>query len=210
MAKQNNKKDNKKVKENNKLSFIKNPIVKNILIGLLVVLGLVGLFFVSENVGDRSMDKDKTNISNNDTNNTNSSSSDESEEENPLINDGESWTEEEEAELEEISFSEFKKVLKKKELTIIMFGSDGCYWCVNQKPVLKHAMYLNPEVNVKLIDVSKMTSSDSEYLADLHESLASFGTPTFIAVKDGKVTSVETGGRDLKGVEEMFKNMGAI
>ena len=207
MSKQNNKKDNKKVKGNNKLSFIKNPIVKNILIGLLVVLGLVGLFFVSENVGDRSKDKDKSNLSASiDSSNTSESE----EEENPLINDGESWTEEEEAELEEISFSEFKKVLKKKELTIIMFGSDGCYWCVNQKPVLKHAMYLNPEVNVKLIDVSKMTSDDSEYLADLHESLASFGTPTFIAVKNGKVTSVETGGRDLKGVEEMFKNMGAI
>lgn len=201
MTKQNNKKDNSKI------NILKNPIVKNSLIGLLVVLGLVGLFFVSENVGDRSMDKDKSNVSDN---NTNSSSSDESENENPLINDGESWTEDEEAELEEISFSEFKKVLKKKELTIIMFGSDGCYWCVNQKPVLKHAMYLNPDVNVKLIDVSKMTSSDSEYLADLHESLASFGTPTFIAVKNGKVTAVESGGRDLTGVEEMFKNMGAI
>ena len=202
MAKENN---NKKVKANENNNILKNPIVKNILIGLLVVLGLVGLFFLSENAGDRSMDKDKSNVS--DTNNSNSS---ESEEENPLINDGEEWTEEEEAELEEISFSEFKKVLKKKELTIIMFGSDSCYWCVNQKPVLKHAMYLNPDVNVKLIDVSKMTSSDSEYLADLHESLASFGTPTFIAVKNGKVTSVESGGRDLKGVEEMFKNMGAI
>ena len=206
MAKQNNKKDNKKVNEN-KLNILKNPIVKNVLIGLLVVLGLVGLFFVSENVGDRSMDKDKSNVN---TSMSTDSETEESEEENPLINDGESWTEEEEAELEEISFSEFKKVLKKKELTIIMFGSDGCYWCVNQKPVLKHAMYLNPEVNVKLIDVSKMTSDDREYLADLHESLASFGTPTFIAVKNGKVTSVETGGRDLKGVEEMFKNMGAI
>ena len=199
MAKKVNKKND------NKLNILKNPIVKNIIIGVLVVLGLVGLFFVSENVGDRSNDKDKSNISD-----TNTNSSSESDEENPLINEGESWTEEEEAELEEISFSEFKKVLKNKELTIIMFGSDSCYWCVNQKPVLKHAMYLNPEVNVKLIDVSKMTSSDNEYLADLHDSLASFGTPTFIAVKNGKVTSVETGGRDLKGVQEMFKNMGAI
>ena len=206
MAKQNKKKDNKKVNEN-KLNILKNPIVKNVLIGLLVVLGLVVLFFVSENVGDRSMDKDKSNVN---TSMSTDGETEESEEENPLINDGESWTEEEEAELEEISFSEFKKVLKKKTLTIIMFGSDGCYWCVNQKPVLKHAMYLNPEVNVKLIDVSKMTSDDSEYLGELHESLASFGTPTFIAVKNGKVTSVETGGRDLKGVEEMFKNMGAI
>lgn len=199
------KQNNKKVK-NSKENILNNPIIKNILIALLVVLGLVGLFFLSENVGDRSMDKDLSNASASVSNGI----SDDEENENPLINEGESWTEEEEAELEEITFSEFKKVLKKKELTIIMFATDSCYWCVNQKPVLKHAMYLNPDVNVKLLDVSTMTSSDSEYLADLHESLASFGTPTFIAVKNGKVTSVETGGRDLDGVIEMFENMGAM
>lgn len=197
------KKSNKNVNNN----ILNNPLVKNGLITLLIIGGLVGLFFLSENVGDRSKDKDLSNVNTN--NSTNTSESDD-ENENPLINDGESWTEDEEAELDEISFSEFKKVLKKKELTIIMLGSDSCYWCVNQKPVLKHAMYLNPDVNVKSLDVSTMTSSDSEYLADLHESLASFGTPTFIAVKNGKVISVETGGRDLDGVVEMFENMGAI
>ena len=70
--------------------------------------------------------------------------------------------------------------------------------------------YLNEKVNVKILDVATISSSDMDYLAGLDSQLASFGTPTFIAIKSGKVTSVQTGAKDLSGLEAMFKEMGAM
>lgn len=191
-----------------------NGMIKTMGLVFGVLLLIIGLFFASEMTGDRS--KDKAYNSNSNTNSDSSEnhdghdhSTEEGEEANPLMGD-DKWSEEEQTEVSKISFSEFKSELKKDKLTVVMLSTDTCYWCVNQKPVLEHFVYLNSKVNVKILDVAQLASSDMEYLSELDSQLASFGTPTFIAIKSGKVTSVQTGAKDLSSLEAMFKTMGAI
>jgi len=128
---------------------------------LVIIVIIVGLFFLSEISGDRSNDKN--------VNNTTSSKVDLTG--NPLVSEGDSWTEEETKEIEEITFSEFKNIMKKDEITIVMLATDTCSWCNYQKPVLKHVLYKYDNVVVKYLDASSLTSEDQDFLAKLDENL---------------------------------------
>lgn len=163
-----------------------------------IILIIVGLFFLSEISGDRSKDKSNTN-------NTSVNLSD-----NPLVSEGDSWTTAETKKVDEITFAEFKEAMKKDEVTIVMLATDSCYWCVNQKPVLEHVLYKYDNVVVKYIDASSLTNDDTEFLATLDEQLEQIGTPTFIAVKNGKAIYVKASAMDENGLVSMFKELGLV
>lgn len=167
---------------------------------LVIIVIIVGLFFLSEISGDRSNDKN--------VNNTTSSKVDLTG--NPLVSEGDSWTEEETKEIEEITFSEFKNIMKKDEITIVMLATDTCSWCNYQKPVLKHVLYKYDNVVVKYLDASSLTSEDQDFLAKLDENLEQIGTPTFIAVKNNKAVLVKPSAMDERGLVSMFQELGLV
>lgn len=163
-----------------------------IIIAIVLVLGV--LFVVSENTGNRDADREIV----------------EEEETNPLLEDGQVLNEDEISEIEEVSYTDFKSLLKKKTVTVIMIGYDECYWCQQEKPILGNVIYENSLTNVKYLNVNKLTDEEYEHLTSLHDDLASFGTPTFISIKNKKVTAVETGAKTKTQLVSMLTEMKVI
>lgn len=184
---------------------LSNKQVENLKTGIIVVLGIIvfigGIYIASENSGDRSLDKSQ--------NNSGTTQQETSTDENPLLEEGEEITEEEQGELTSITYENLKSSLNKNEKKIVMLGTEWCGWCTYQKTILKYLVYkYNIEINY--LNLENLSEDDKTDLANLHESLASFGTPTFIIIENGKVTVVETGARGTKSMIELLKNNGFI
>lgn len=177
--------------------FVKKheEILKTIGVILGIILALVALFFVSENTGDRKNDR---------------SGVVQEEEKNPLLEDGQVLNEEEIAEIPEITYEEFKKLLKKKTTTVVMLGYDECYWCQEQKPILGNVMFEKKIENVKYLNINKLEEKQYDELVGLHKDLESLGTPTFISIKSKKVKKVSPNAKTKTQLIEMFTDMGII
>lgn len=164
------------------------------ILGVVIIIG--GLFIVSEKVGDRSKDK--------------SGATQQEQPKNALLEEGQELDEEKMKELTEITYAEFKTHLKnKKTTTLVMLGSESCYWCQEQKPILKMAMYEH-NVDVKYLDVSKITADELAEIEALHKDLEGFGTPVFITVKNKKVLKVSPNAKSTSQLYQMFKDMNMI
>jgi len=175
---------------------------ENIKTGVIIVMGIIiligAIFFISENTGNRSGDKDPNN-----------STSTEEVSDNPLLEEGEELKEEEQAELTSYTYDDLKNSLKNKEKKLVFLGSEYCGWCIYQKPILKALVYkYNIEINY--LNVGEMTSEQGEELESLHENLEGFGTPTFLVLEDGKVSTIYEGARGTSGMTEILKNHGFI
>ena len=171
----------------------------------LVVLGvIVFLFagqFVSENMGDRS--NDKAPVANTNTESSSTSSK-------PLLEDGEVLPEDETREIPSITYSEMMEAMENNEKRIIFLGSATCGWCNYQRPILEYVLYQYPDVNVYYLDVNSLSNDEYNELTSLHDSLAGFGTPTFIVFENGEVTSVDEGARGTSGIISMLTQYGFI
>lgn len=171
----------------------------------LVVLGVIVFlfagYFVSENTGDRSNDKAPVANANMETSGSST---------NPLLAEGEVLPEEEAREIPSITYSEMKEAMENNEKRIIFLGASTCSWCNYQRPILEYVLYQYPDVNVYYLDVNTLTNEEYNDLTSLHESLAGFGTPTFIVFENGKVTSVDEGARGTSGIISMLTGYGFI
>lgn len=168
--------------------------LKTIGVILGIFLALVVLFYVSENTGDRSLDKNVTT----------------KEEQNPLLEEGQVLKEEEIKEIPEITYKEFKSLLKKKTTTVVMLGYDECYWCQEQKPILGNVLYEKQIDNVKYLNVNKLEEAEYNELIALHDDLQNLGTPTFISVKSKKVKKVSPNAKTKTQLIDMFTDMGIL
>lgn len=158
-----------------------------IVLGILVFLGVV--YVISEHTGDRSNDK-TTSVQ---------------EEGNPLLVDGEVLKEEEQKELRTMTMEDLENALSNNEKRIVMLGSESCYWCLQQKPILMSVAY-QYDMDIDYLNVQTLTADNYSRLAELDSQLASFGTPTFIIVNEGKVVEVSVGATGTNGVIELLKN----
>jgi len=167
--------------------------IKKIKTGLIIVLGLLVFFgatyFVSENIGDRSKDKTKV---------------EQKENTNPLLEEGEVLREEEQSELTAVTMNDLRGILESGDKKLVMLGTEECYWCIQQKPILKSIVY-KYNVQIGYMDLSLLTSDEDAELRSLHESLQAFGTPTFIVVDQGKVVEVSVGGMTTSEVIGLLK-----
>lgn len=180
-----------------KKDFLKEnkEIVRGIMIFIAVILALVLLFFVSENIGDRSADK--------------SGAGQQQVETNPLLEEGQVLDENKMKSAEKITMDDLKALLKKKTTSVVMLAQDSCYWCQQQKPILESLMY-EYDLDVKYLDVSLLSEEDYLYLTELHEDLEELGTPTFISVQNKKVRLVSPDAKNRTGLLKMFADMGVI
>lgn len=177
--------------------FVKKheEILKTIGVILGIIVALTALFFVSENAGDRKNDR---------------SDAVQEEEKNPLLEDGQVLKEEEIAEIPEITYEEFKTLLKKKTTTVVMLGYDECYWCQEQKPILGNVVYEKKLENVKYLNVNKLEEKEYNELVGLHKDLESLGTPTFISIKSKKVQKVSPNAKTKTQLIQMLTDMKVI
>lgn len=186
-----------KKKNKNQIENIKTGII--IAFGIIIVIGLI--FIVSNNAGNTTYQASGTNSS--------SDSPSGSTDENPLLEDGEVITEDEQGELTDISYSDLEAMLSNNEKKIIFLGSEYCGWCIYQKPILKYIVkQYNIEINY--LNLGTISQEDSSKLSGLHESLASFGTPCFLVIENGSVTVVEQGARGTTAMIDFFKTNGFI
>lgn len=166
-----------------------------IIILLVVVFG--GIFFLSENTGDRSLDKQEV-------------EQQEPVEANQLLEEGQTIDEEKMKELTVIDYEEFQKHLKnKKTTTVVMLGYDDCYWCGQQKPILQMLMY-EKNLDVKYLKTTSLSKDQLTEIESLNEELQGFGTPTLIAVKNKKVTVMSSGAMNRTQLIQAFKKVGLI
>ncbi|MDE5587121.1 MAG: hypothetical protein K2I72_01965, partial [Bacilli bacterium] len=91
-----------------------------VVLGIVVFLGII--YFVSEHTGDRSKDKAAVNT-------------------NPLLEQGEVLKEEEQKDLVATSMTDLRGLLENQETRLVMLGTETCYWCIQQKPILKSVAY---------------------------------------------------------------------
>ena len=167
-----------------------------ILFGIIIVIGLI--FIVSNNTGNNAYSCA--------CDNTQTESSDD---ENPLLEEGEEITEEDMGELTDISYTDLESMIENHDKKIVMLGTEQCGWCLYQKPVLRKIVK-DYDVEINYLNLGNLSSEESSKLSDLHEDLASFGTPTFIVLEDGKVTVVDSGARGTSAMVEFLKTNGFI
>ena len=187
--------------EKEQLEKIKTGII--VLFGIIIVIGLI--YIVSDKTSDNK-------YSTNTNTNTNSGSSSNNQEEtttNPLLEDGEELRDDEQGELTSMKYDEFKKALNNREKKFVFLGSEQCGWCLYQKPILKYLVY-KYGVQINYLNVGEMTQEEGKDLATLHESLESFGTPTFVVIENKKVTVVDSGARGTQQMIQLLSNNGFI
>lgn len=165
-------------------------------IGAIIVLGVVAFFaityLVSEHTGDRSKDKEIVETS-----------------DNPLLEQGEVLSEEEQSELVATSMTDLRSLLDNNEKRLVMLGTETCYWCIQQKPILKSISY-KYNIEIGYLDLNLLSSEEDSELRSLHESLQAFGTPTFIVVDQGHVVDVEVGGMTSSQITQLLQQYGMI
>ena len=171
-----------------------------VIFGIIIVIGLI--FIVSNNTGDNKYQGDSSSTSSS----TNQSSS---EDENPLLEDGEVINDEDMGELTEISYVALETFLTNKEKQIVFLGSEYCGWCIYQKPILRKIVK-DYNVQINYLNLGSISEEDSNKLYNLHDDLASFGTPCFIVLENGKVTVVDQGARGTSQMVEFLKTNGFI
>lgn len=173
-------------------------IVVAIVLGILVV---VGIFFISENVGDRSNDKAPTT----------SNESYANDGTNPLLDEGEVLNEEEQKELVSMSLDELKSAIDNNEKKFVMVGREGCGWCQYQKPLLKSVSY-KYNLDIYYFNTDDLTTDDAwQEFRSLHDDLTSFGTPAFLIVNDGKIEKVDkTGARGTDAIVQLLQENGFV
>lgn len=169
---------------------------KNGIIIFLVVLVFFGvIYLVSENTGDRGNDKNPT--------------TSQQEEKNPLLKEDEEIPENEMGDLTSISMNDLKNMLENNEKKVVMLGTDSCYWCVNQKPILQYVVY-NYGVEINYLNLNEMTEDEYNELTTLHDDLQKFGTPAFIIVDGGNITTVSEGAMPTDTIVQFLKDNGIM
>lgn len=103
----------------------------------------------------------------------------------------------------EINYSKFKEVLKSEEFKFIYIGSPSCSHCIAMKPYLGD-LYKEFKIDIYYLNSSKLSEEELSEIESLDDSLASFGTPTYLFIKNSKIIGTHIGSTS---TYEEFKNI---
>lgn len=110
---------------------------------------------------------------------------------------------------DEISYSEFKKLVENKESFPLVIGSSTCSACSLFRPTME-AFIKKYNIDVKYIDISKLSENENGEFSSI---IGFKSTPTTVFFVDGEQTSVYdriVGSEDLNNVISAYKRMGYI
>ena len=107
---------------------------------------------------------------------------------------------------EEVSYNKIDKMIENKEDFILFIGSETCSACSAYK-ITVNELVKNYGIDIKYIDISKLTEGDSEKLI---ENFPFNSTPTTVFVKKGKEADRFVGNEKYSKVESKLKEKGYI
>lgn len=118
-----------------------------------------------------------------------------------------------------INYKDYKKILKDKEINVIIVGKAACKYCMSAKPILNNISKAYKK-EFKYLDLSDLSKDDVKaFFENIQkngyddESLKEsgiFNTPTILLTKDGKIISYLSGYRELDYYIEYLKENKAI
>lgn len=135
-----------------------------------------------------------------------------SENKNEKFIEPETFSEEEQAELKNVTVDDYLALKAGSDVSIIYIARPTCSHCVTQTPRMKYIKYkygveinyLNTdEFNEDGTDYDKLVASDSFFDEG-------FGTPTILIVQNDKIIDSVSGESDISDVVELFKTHGLI
>ncbi len=109
----------------------------------------------------------------------------------------------------EISYNDLEKMIKQKQDFILFIGSETCSACSSFK-ITVNELVKNHKIDIKYIDISKLTDSENDKLLEYFPFDA---TPTTILAKKGKETGDDNriiGNQKYSKVEKKLKEKGYI
>ena len=109
---------------------------------------------------------------------------------------------------DEISYSTLNKMIKERKNFILFIGSTECSACSSFK-ITVNELVKNYKVDIKYIDISKLTSNENDKLL---EKFPFNATPTTVFVKKGKEIDDDriVGNEKYSKVEKKLKEKGYI
>lgn len=135
-----------------------------------------------------------------------------SENKNEKFVEPETFSEEEQAELKNVTVDDYLALKAGSDVSVIYIARPTCSHCATQTPRMKYIKYkygveinyLNTdEFNEDGTDYDKLVASDSFFDEG-------FGTPTILIVQNDKIIDSVSGESDISDVVELFKTHGLI
>lgn len=110
-------------------------------------------------------------------------------------------------EFNKISYSEYKEILESEELEIVYVGREGCGYCQIFEPILGQIQN-DYSIKFNYLDTDTMTQENYEDLATTADVFAGkWGTPTLVAIKEGKVVSTKSGYVEYDVVKDFVEDL---
>lgn len=102
------------------------------------------------------------------------------------------------------------EVFSGTDVNLVYISRPGCSWCQKQKPILtrtaKNNNFKYSYINTDKLDLEKLTSVLERFNIDIDD----FGTPTFVVIKNGKVTGSNIGYMDETKLTAFLQNLEVI
>lgn len=107
-----------------------------------------------------------------------------------------------------VDYSGYKKLIKSDETSILVVGQTTCSHCIGVKPILKKLIDDNG-VKINFIEINKLSDEErvkfDKFLDPIKDENGSYGTPTTVIIKNGKIVDSVAGALDYDGFVEFFK-----
>ena len=97
------------------------------------------------------------------------------------------------------------------EPSVIYIARPTCSYCQIETPIMKHVVYQNPDARVFYLNTDEFEDDDQSKFTESDDMFSeSFGTPTTIVVKGGKVVDSIAGATSGDNLTQLFKKNGII
>ena len=196
------KTSNSKTKNETKTIELNVDTLKNVAIVVLIVIIIFGGSFLASNNSKDYKKADK---------NSSTEESSGNDQTSALQKESESISEDEQADIEEVSVDKYLELMDEDEPSVIYIARPTCSYCQIETPIMKHVVYQYPDARIYYLNTDEFEDEDqSKFIKSDDMFSESFGTPTTIVVKGGKVVDSIAGATTGDNLIELFKKNGII
>lgn len=118
-----------------------------------------------------------------------------------------------------ISYEEYEKITKSKDINVVVIGQTGCSHCIAFKPVIDR-IASKDKVKVNYLNITDLTQEQAEKFEESLTELefndpeflqtGGYGTPTTLLIKNGKIVDYIVGERSYPKLKEILTDKGVI
>ena len=185
-----------------------NEKKKKIIIGIVIAISVLLLcalcYFassaVSANAGDSYSENENSNTS---------SSTDVEDMINRAQEESANVSEDEQKDFNDIDVDDYLDLYEGSKNSVVLFASPTCGYCQIAEPILHHIAY-QYNLTINHVDVSELSSDESEKLTDSNEYFSQLGTPALLVVANGEIVDSVNGLVDTDSYVDFFKDNGFI